>query len=159
MTATATSLTMYETTGSGFAFMPIFGTGAVTTNAYLPEEARTPWEDFVVSRLAELERLAPSWDSDGAFPTSRKHANRAFAFIGRFMALGDAPLPEIVPLADGGVQVEWHFPDGARLDYVTDEDSDPTVLVEVDGNFSEHPARSVELLDLYSLLVGSAIGS
>jgi hypothetical protein len=155
---TATSVTMYETTASGFALMDFSGTGAVTTEEYTadPTPSDGDWRNTVVARLAELERLAPSWDSEGALPTTRRHANRAFAFIARLMALGDVPVPEIIPLSDGGVQVEWHLEHGGRVDFVSDEESEPVVLVEIAGGLSEYPARSVDLAAIRAQLTGEA---
>jgi hypothetical protein len=153
---TATSVTMYDTTGAAFRRIPFPRPGVVTTNQYavLASESphAEPWQDIVAARLAELERLAPNWDSDGGFPVARRHANRAFAFINRLMDLGISPMPDIVPLADGGVQVEWHMAERRRIDFITDEDSEPVVLIQDGDTLTERPARLVDLSDLHEIL-------
>jgi len=155
---TATSITMYETAGAGFT-LPSYDTTTLTTVLGWPQRAPTPaieWRDVATARLAELERLAPGWDSDGGLPVRRRHANRAIQFLVRLMADASTPiaLPDIVPLADGGVQLEWHVAPGKRLDFVSDEDAEAVVLVQDAGTLRETPARLVNVTALQALFQG-----
>lgn len=152
---TSTSITMYETAGSGFRTMPFLSSRLVTTNQYVvPGESRFPadWRNVVVARLAELERLAPNWDGAGGWPVARRHANRAFAFMDLMVSDGPVAVPEIVPLADGGVQLEWHLTPDRRVDFVSDEDSEPVVLLQDGEVLTEAAARVVDLASLRAFL-------
>lgn len=156
---TATSITMYETAGAGFSRLPFYDTTTLTTVVYWgkgqPPRA-LEWRDIVTARLAELERLAPGWDTEGGLPVARRHANRAMQFLVR-LATDEAtslPVPDIVPLADGGVQLEWHVAPGRRVDFVSDEDSEPMILVQDPSGFSETPVRLIDISGLRPLLNG-----
>ncbi|MEJ7786391.1 MAG: hypothetical protein WKF96_16430 [Solirubrobacteraceae bacterium] len=143
---------MHDTVGSGFSEMP-FGTTAILTSHHYADVSRgSHWRDAVAARLAELERLAPNWDGDGGRPVSRRHGNRAFAVVERLFALGEVGLPDIVPLADGGVQLEWHLDNGIRVDFVTDDDSEPMVLIEDADGLREEPARTFPIEHLHATL-------
>jgi hypothetical protein len=85
------------------------------------------WEEFASARLAQLERLSPNWDAYGAYPVSRTHSTRAARFL-RLVMSDNSPLPDVVPLSDGGVQLEWYLPWG-RLDFVSDTETDRPVLL------------------------------
>ena len=71
---------------------------------------------WVEGRLAELARLEPDWDSYGGFPpTDRAVADAAsimrtaFDRFGR--TAGERAIPYgVFPIADGGIQLEWHGP-------------------------------------------------
>ena len=70
-------------------------------------------------RLEELAGLGPGWDSYGAAPISA----RAIASVRRLLAAiasevddpaGDRVRPYVVvPIANGGVQIEWRGPGGS----------------------------------------------
>lgn len=128
-----------------------------------PDSERPPltpdWFATVVGALSGLEGLRPGWDSYGGRPVARLHANRVVRFLERFMT-DELPLPDVVPLSDGGVQLEWHLAAG-RVDYVTDEESpEAMVLVERDGNLVEYRA-AVVLTDVLArwLASGGPTGS
>ncbi len=87
-------------------------------------------------------------------PVSRFHANRALRFLERFMD-ESLPDPDFVPLADGGVQLEWHL-EGRRIDLLTDEEIDePVVLIQVgDQALEERAAASFDGAALRALFEG-----
>lgn len=152
---TATSITMYETPGAGFSRVATYDATTLTTVIYWGQgfARSTEWRDIVTARLAELERLAPGWDSEGALPVGRRHANRALQFLIRLMASGAAPVavPDIIPLVDGGVQLEWHMASGRRIDFVSDGGSDPVILVQDAESLDEAPAHSIDIAALRAL--------
>jgi len=95
----------------------------------------------VIKQLAEFEHLTPNWDSNGALPVARSHSTRAQGFLAQVMGYTSIE-PEVVPLADGGVQLEWRLDRGVRIDFITDdEDSEGVVLFEVAGKVSTRPAE------------------
>lgn len=149
---TASSLTMHDTVGSGFSRTTFGASAILTSHQFVHVDSEAHWQDTVVPRLAELERLAPNWDSDGGRPVSRRHANRASGVIERLFAIGDVSLPEIVPLADGGVQLEWHLDNGLRVDFITDEESEPMVLIEAQDGLQEVAARTFPIEHLHATL-------
>ena len=58
-------------------------------------------------RLRFLLALPPDWDSYGAMPIDRRNAVTALELLVTLIA-GDVPMPSIVPMVDGGIQLEWH---------------------------------------------------
>lgn len=143
---TATSISMPDTGVKAFKLDVYANAVLATTERYaLFSQRHIPrplpaWQQHLLGRLAELERLAPNWDSDGALPVSRRHADRAQAFLVRVMG-AQSDEPEVVPLADGGVQLEWRLEDGTRLDFITDEEEpDGVVLIDTAGELTTVPA-------------------
>lgn len=65
------------------------------------------WLGPVLERLDSILALPEDWDGRNARRPNSWHAVEAFGFLQRVMRTGTA-LPSIVPLVDGGVQVEWH---------------------------------------------------
>jgi hypothetical protein len=65
------------------------------------------WLKPVLERLHYLQGLAPGWDSPGA----RSIEPRSFDRVLRFLTVSmtpQTPAPSIVPLENGGLQIEWH---------------------------------------------------
>lgn len=69
--------------------------------------AAPTWLAPTMNRLREVLQLAAGWDGYGAAEPRVDHAVDALIFLRRVMLPG-TPLPAIVPLNDGGVQLEWH---------------------------------------------------
>lgn len=151
---TQTSVTLYENANSPFEVVPEFGwrAGALTESSEGHGTVLPRWNEAALARLARLEGLTPDWDGYGGLPVSRVHANRAMRFLARFMD-DSLPDPEIVPLADGGVQLEWHLV-GHRVDFVTDDEVvGPVVLLEAAGeDVQEHPAAAFDRDQMRALL-------
>lgn len=105
-------------------------------------------------QLYLLQRLPDDWDSYGGVALQVSHRDAALRFLGLAMADG-VPLPDIVPLADGGVQLEWRSA-GVEVDYISDNElSEPTVFITRDGEAEEIEetwAVSYRLDELRSML-------
>lgn len=87
-------------------------------------------------QLYLLQGLPNDWDSYGGVGLQVRHRDAALNFLGLVMADG-VPLPDIVPLADGGVQLEWRS-DGVEVDYISDNElSEPTVFITRGGKTEE----------------------
>ncbi len=67
----------------------------------------TRWARPVVERLEELTRLPRNWDSYGGVAVTSASASEALWFLARLLEPGSIA-PWVVPLSDGGVQLEWH---------------------------------------------------
>lgn len=60
----------------------------------------------VARRLEEFADLASNWDGYGARQIDRRALERARALVWRLLDQG-LPVPEVFPVPDGGVQIEW----------------------------------------------------
>ena len=90
------------------------------------------WLGPTIARLNELLRLPPDWDGYGAEPIDDTTAIRALEFLSEH-ARTTTPPPSVVPLSDGGIQLEWSresidieiefHPDGSASLYVEDSES------------------------------------
>lgn len=67
----------------------------------------TGWETDVSNRLEVLQRLNSNWDLQGAYPIRDDVINFAVTMLSGIMA-NTTPAPQIFPLANGGIQLEWH---------------------------------------------------
>lgn len=68
-----------------------------------------PWFSNAIGRLEDLASLAPGWDSYGAKSVAADMAMAAVRFLADVaVASPGVHEPSIVPLSDGGIQVEWH---------------------------------------------------
>jgi hypothetical protein len=65
------------------------------------------WHQDIVDTLCRYLALPPNWDSYGGKPL--RHDAGMFTLQVLNSVLGPSiPAPHIVPIPDGGVQVEWH---------------------------------------------------
>jgi len=110
-------------------------------------ESRAPdiqgWPSGQASELARrfqaIAALADDWDAEGAQPVTATAVSSALGLAQQALR-ASFPLPEIFPLADGGVQLEWHAgpvelevafaPHGLRATFVCDDDQ---AGQEIDG--------------------------
>jgi hypothetical protein len=68
-----------------------------------------------LKKLAQIEALEPDWDSYGGSPPSARSLAMAQAIMLRVVTqFGKRGVPaEVMPIADGGVQLEWQGRAGA----------------------------------------------
>lgn len=89
--------------------------------------AASPWFGTALNRISRLTSLAVGWNGYESHEIRADMVMEAVEFLTRVAFPGIAA-PAIVPLADGGVQVEWH---SGGLDIeVAFSDEDPGVYVE-----------------------------
>lgn len=79
-------------------------------NGSTSDDMRLP--DATRERLGELSTLEPDWDSYGALPVSHRALAAAEGIVRRVIGRTSvASVPhEIMPIADGGVSLEWRYP-------------------------------------------------
>ena len=65
------------------------------------------WLRGAVAQVEELTALAANWDTYGAAPIAAGPATQAVKFL-LDNAYSELAPPAVVPLSDGGVQLEWH---------------------------------------------------
>lgn len=74
----------------------------------LTDEPEAPaWLMPTVQCLLDLLQLPRNWDGYGAVEIREQIAQKALMVLVEVMD-NDAPAPSVVPLSDGGIQVEWH---------------------------------------------------
>ena len=86
------------------------------------------WYQPVVQRLFDLTRLPRNWDSYGGVAVTSANARDALWFLVRFLESASVP-PWVVPLSDGGVQLEWHR-DGVDLEVVFSHEGDEFAITD-----------------------------
>jgi len=65
------------------------------------------WLRPVAQQLQYLLSFPGDWDHHGASPILPKHARSALRYLNAVMQ-PTTPAPSIVPVANGGIQIEWH---------------------------------------------------
>ena len=76
----------------------------------LLDSTTTPeWEEVVRNRLAELRTLPEDWDTYGGRSVTQEVAEYSFALL-RVVMEAETRAPDLVPLPQGGLQMEWHDP-------------------------------------------------
>ncbi len=102
--------------------------------------------ELAMERLAELAHLERDWDSYGADPPTPHAMSTAKTMIRRTAKhLGGRGVPyEIMPIADGGISLEWRYPTIELGLNACPEGGWSYLLVEKDGT----GRRSVEGYDL-----------
>ncbi|MBO9710587.1 MAG: hypothetical protein J7521_20490 [Caulobacter sp.] len=74
------------------------------------------WKQRLISTVTSLKGLGPNWDGQGALAVKPEVIYRIESILSTALAQVASPVaPFLVPLADGGVQVEWHR-SGAALE-------------------------------------------
>ncbi len=91
------------------------------------------WLQSAIQRISELTALAHGWDSYSAKPVSADAAIDAVQLL-LSLAYPELPEPSIVPLADGGLQLEWHR--GGLDVEITLSDDESGIFIE-DSNSGE----------------------
>jgi hypothetical protein len=72
-----------------------------------PMSMQFEWLGDTVKGLGNTLGLARGWDTYNGAPVSPQSVQRALAFLLGFLE-PSSPTPAVVPLSDGGVQMEWH---------------------------------------------------
>lgn len=75
----------------------------VTTN-----QLQAPaWVEPTMSAFIGVEMLPDNWDSYGARKINRDLISQSLSVLEQIMQ-ATSPAPSVVPLGDGGLQLEWH---------------------------------------------------
>jgi hypothetical protein len=95
---------------SDFQVSPSTETSETSANITLFERRRfaQSWQNEVVSTLCRFVELPENWDSYGGKPLRHDTGMFALQLINAVMG-PSLPSPYILPVADGGVQIEWHM--------------------------------------------------
>lgn len=115
----------------------IFGDSALPD---LPE-----WCADALAAILQQQSLSENWDSYGGLPLSNNHARTAWRFLEEAMSDG-LPLPDFIPLADGGLQLEWDSGE-SQLSFTTEDDVLPTLWLSTPDE-----SREIEVTELSTVL-------
>ena len=110
------------------------------------------WVRPTVNELIRIMQLPPNWDSYGAQPVQSVLVGRAVEILSRVME-ENSPPPSIVPLNDGGLQMEWHLR-GQDVEIVVCTDEPPTYYYHSDTGSAEEGLPSAAYARLRSIIQG-----
>jgi len=114
--------------------------------AEAPRPAR--WENELRGKFERLTALKQGWDGSGSVSPDPKIIYRVDAVLRvAFEGMNEAVLPFIVPLADGGLQAEWHRA-GCDLEVTFFADGSISALFEDKRIGVETEAEGHEAFDL-----------
>ncbi len=106
------------------------------------EPGNAAWFEPALTEMIANTALQSNWDSYGGRPTSRGMVNVAAGFLANYLPF-DAPGPSIVPLGDGGLQLEWHEAN-ADVEITFRVGKAPTIYALNRGTGAELEARLVD---------------
>ena len=112
------------------------------------------WFDPLIQGFVDLLTLPPNWDSYGAGPIDPDLVVEAMNFMNNLLG-SSSPVPRVVPLSSGGLQLEWHRK-GIDLEVVFDRGEEPFFYSRnrVNGEEDEQtlPENSLLLLTIIERL-------
>lgn len=65
------------------------------------------WVQPTITAFMGIQKLSDNWDSYGGKKVSFDLIGQALSILGSTMEMNSPP-PSVVPLGDGGLQLEWH---------------------------------------------------
>ncbi len=65
------------------------------------------WVQPTIAAFIGIQKLSDNWDSYGGKRVSFDLIRQALSILGSIMEV-NSPIPSVVPLGDGGMQLEWH---------------------------------------------------
>ncbi len=83
---------------------------ATKSTAYIVSHNGEPFPSWVRPTIAafnEIGSLPDNWDTYGGRAVKVERIEESFSLL-RLVMQPNSPAPSVVPLSDGGVQVEWH---------------------------------------------------
>jgi len=108
----------------------------------------SPWYRAALDRLSALTELAVGWNGYEALEVKGDMAIDAAAFLTKVAFPGIAA-PSITPLADGGVQVEWHR-GGLDIEVAFSDEEPGIYIVDRQDGEAEYPlAEAVSAIAMY----------
>ena len=102
---------------------------------------RPPWFGAVVERLGQYLSLGEDWNGYGENAITTQAVVRTVNLLTQVAMKG--PAPAVVPMSDGGIQIEWHY-GGTEIEIeVPPDDRRLSVYITLpDGTVLERPRKS-----------------
>jgi hypothetical protein len=128
---------------------PVIGDRAEGPAVYKVEAPdASPWYGEALDRISGLTALAVGWNGHDAREVKADMAIDAAKFLAKVAFPGIAA-PSITPLAEGGLQVEWHR-GGLDIEVAFTDDEPGVYIVEREGGEVELPlAEAVSAITSY----------
>src|SRR5262245_46683650 len=82
-------------------------TGTSSIASFNLRRGKPAWQEEIVDLLCRFLQLPEDWDTYGGRPLRHDTAMFTLQVLNNIMTPA-TPVPHIVPIANGGVQVEWH---------------------------------------------------
>jgi len=121
---------------------------------FVSETQPPAWIKPSIQAFMELLQLPQDWDGYGAAQVREQIVQNALMVLVEVME-NDAPTPSLVPLSDGGIQVEWHrrsgnleieFPvDEPPTFYYYDDEGGEETKGQINGNLDQIQAYIAKL--------------
>lgn len=127
-------------------------------DAFAPIPARGPamWLLDALETLRETISLPYDWDSYGGAPPSKQAAETTWRLL-KDLATCHVPKPDVVPLADGGIEMDWLKPGSILVQITVGPDGESSLYgldqgtgEEFDGGVSEFAEPLRKLLWRYA---------
>jgi hypothetical protein len=97
-----------------------------------------------LAAFLDLQNLSPNWDSYGAKTINQEMIRASLMILTQIMQ-ADSPVPSIVPLSDGGIQIEWHRRQ-QDLEIVFSMDDQPQYFYRSRDGLEAGPVREIRTL-------------
>jgi hypothetical protein len=65
------------------------------------------WVEPTISAFVGIQKLRDNWNSYGGKPVNNDLIKQSLFVLGLIMQ-ANSPAPSVVPIGDGGIQLEWH---------------------------------------------------
>ena len=144
---------IYQMESQNVAGMATTTTQTTTVNVKLLAQEPSAWFADALRQIRTLTTLPRDWDTYGAEPINALVVADVVNFLVKVAVPGIAQ-PSIVPLADGGLQIEWHR-GGLDVEVTFSEDEPGLFVLNHDtGEESERPLSeaSVEVMRMFDAL-------
>ena len=115
-----------EQSADSFALHDLSGRRRRRGRIITQSQLRPPWADAAERQLNELLALEPGWDGYRAREVAGAAVEATVEVLDRFMSEA-VEFPDLFPLNDGGIQIEWHA-DGVDIEIEVSPEGDAFVL-------------------------------
>jgi hypothetical protein len=130
----------------------VSASGTANTSRIVVTTPNSPaWVAPTVSALSGLLKLQENWDSYGAKSPTEETVVHALLVLSQIMDF-QSPVPSVVPLADGGLQFEWHRKQ-QDLEVVFPLDAEATFYYQHRVTGAEEEGFAADITKLANLLV------
>ena len=131
-----------------------FASKASAYRVVLRNEVLPAWVKPTILAFVRIQNLTDGWDSYGGKATNRDLIKQSIFILGQIMQ-PDSPAPSVVPIGDGGIQMEWHRRQ-QDLEIVLAADDAPQFYYKNRATGTEQEGFANELANLTRLLINLA---
>ncbi|MCQ3808259.1 MAG: hypothetical protein OXB92_09480 [Acidimicrobiaceae bacterium] len=108
----------------------------------LKDLSAQPWFKEIATRLQRFLSYEANWNGCGEQPISKSAVKHALVVLHR-VALG-GPEPVVVPVCDGGIQIEWYY-SGTEIEVeISPRGAESIYIAPPDGTCVEHDPQQMD---------------